>query len=103
MDRSKVITLVSQTYEYDAIGQKKPVESLSEVFCDIQSVSMSEFIAAGTIGIKPDYKITMNRYDYNGELELIIDGTRYGVYRTYTYRTDDIELYVEKKAGVQNG
>lgn len=103
MDKSKVITLISTTFEYDDLGQRTPIESVTEVFCDIQSVSMSEFIAAGTIGIKPDFKITMNRYDYNGELEVEIDGVRYGVYRTYIYRTDELELYVEKKAGVQNG
>ena len=103
MDRSTVIALVKVTYDIDEMGQRTPKETLKDVFCDMASISMSEWFEAGRNGIKPDYKLTMNRYDYDGETEVIINGKRYGVYRTYIYRTDDIELYVEQKAGVQNG
>ena len=103
MDRSNIATLIKVTYDTDEMGQKTPIETTKDVFCDIASISMSEWFEAGRNGIKPDYKLTMNRYDYKGETELILNGNRYGVYRTYIYRTDDIELYVEKKAGVQNG
>lgn len=103
MDRSTVITLVSITFDEDEIGQSVPKETFKDVFCDITSVSMTEWYEAGRSGIKPDFRLTMNRYDYDDETEVIINGKRYGVYRTYFARTDDIELYVEKKAGVQNG
>jgi hypothetical protein len=64
---------------------------------------MSEWFEAGRNGIKPEYRLTMSQFDYDGQTEVIILGKRYGVYRTYIYKNDTIELYVEQKAGVQNG
>ena len=101
MDKSTVITLISATYERDDIGQEVPKEARRDVFCDVMSVGMNEWYEAGRNGFKPDYKFVMNRFDYEGETEIEYLGKRYGVYRTYLYKTDGIELYVEKKAGVQ--
>ena len=103
MDKSTVVTLVSTAYETDEFGQKTPVETLFDVFCELQSVSMSEWFEAGRNGIKPEYRLTMSQFDYDGQTEVIIFGKRYGIYRTYIYKNDNIELYVEQKAGVQNG
>lgn len=100
MDRSNVITLVKQTYDKDVIGQVISKESERQVFCNIASVSGSEWMEAGRNGIKPEYQVTMFRYDYEGELIAVLDGVRYGVYRTYMAQGENIELYLEKKAGV---
>lgn len=45
----------------------------------------------------------MFAFDYNGEDIVEIDGNRYSVYRTYRAKADEIELYLEKKAGSENG
>jgi hypothetical protein len=37
--------------------------------------------------------------DYDGERLLEYNGKRYGIYRTYHGRGDQIELYVERKGG----
>jgi hypothetical protein len=37
--------------------------------------------------------------DYNGEDTAEYDGKRYGIYRTYERDDEQVELYLEKKAG----
>lgn len=102
MDRSNVATLISATYTKDLIGQPIPTYQERTVFCDIGSVSGSEWAEAGRNGIKAELRIVMNRYEYEGEKECAVDGIRYGIYRTYIGKGESIELYLERKAGVQN-
>lgn len=100
MDRSKVLTLFSQSYTQDDIGQQMPVETRKDVFCNITSVSASEFFEAGQAGFKPEFRATMFVYDYSGESIAELEGVRYSVYRTYLGRNETIELYLERKAGI---
>lgn len=100
MDRSKVLTLISVTYSTDSIGQRVPEEVSRDVFCDISSVSASEWFEGGRSGMNPEYRATMFSPDYNGEQIAELDGVRYGIYRTYLGRNETVELYLEKKAGV---
>lgn len=100
MDRSDIVYLVKNRYETDDIGQQIAKEDCRKVFCNVSSVSGTEWAEAGRIGIKPDFKISMFRYDYQGETVLYLHGIRYSVYRTYAAQNEIIELYVEKKAGV---
>ena len=103
MDRSDVINLVSYTYTVDAIGQRVPVETKTEVFCDVQSISRSEFYDAGKIGLTPEYKVTMFAPEYGGETVVEYNNKLYGVYRTYEGRNDTMELYLARKEGVTSG
>jgi SPP1 family predicted phage head-tail adaptor len=103
MDRSDILTLIKVTYRQDEIGQQIPLYTKKEVFCDVTSVSRAEWYDAGRNGFNPDFRFVINRYDYEGETECEFNGTRYGIYRTYFGRTDDLELYVQKKAGIDNG
>ena len=116
MDRSNVLVLHKQTYTQDAIGQFTPAVSTSQVFCNIRSVSRSEWASAGQMGLKPELVATMFAWDYHGEeiAELAtpmaavddgspVSGTLYGVYRTYLLDNEQIELYLERKTGVTNG
>lgn len=100
MDRSNVINLIAKTYKVDAIGQRVPQETSREVFCSVSSVSGTEFLDAGRSGIRAAYKITMYEPDYAGEEIAKLDGVRYAVYRTYLAKNEQIELYLERKAGV---
>lgn len=100
MDRSDVIYLISVTYTTDGIGQKVPTETRKQVFCKMRSVSQSEWFEAGRNGLKAELQATMFAYDYSGEEICEYNGKRYGVYRTYFRGTDEIELYLERKAGL---
>lgn len=44
--------------------------------------------------------MTMFAPDYQGEQIAVVDGVRYGVYRTYRAKNETLELYLERKAGI---
>ena len=100
MDRSKVLTLIEEAYKPDALGQLIPTETRRDVYCNLSSVSASEWFDAGRAGLNPEYRATMFVYDYNGERIAELDGVRYGIYRTYLAQNEFIELYLERKAGI---
>ena len=99
MDRSNVITLIGTTREQDSFGIWREQYTERNVFCDVQSVSQTEFFEGGRNGLNPAYQFTMFFGDYNGESLVKYNGDTYAVYRTYHARTDDLELYVERKGG----
>lgn len=100
MDLSNELTLVSYTYEKDSKGVDRKIQSQRTVFCGVESVSASEFFAANAAGLKPELRFTMFRYDYNVEEECIFEDEYYSIYRTYRVKNDRIELYAQKKVGV---
>lgn len=99
MDRSDVISLISVSYAKDKIGQQVPAEHAKQVFCAVQSVSVSEFSSAGQLGLRPEYKFTLFAYDYDGQPLVDYCGNRYAVYRTYRAQNEQIELYCERQVG----
>ena len=99
MDRSNVITLLSTTKTQDQYGVWRETITERDVFCQVDSVSASEFFEGGRNGLNPAFRMTMFFGDYAGETMLIYDGKTYAIYRTYQKRDDTIELYVERKGG----
>ncbi len=94
--------LIKQSYEKDEIGQiKKKKEEKREIFITILSITRNEFYKAGSSGITPDYVLKTAAVNYAGEQEIELDDVRYAIYRVYNPPdSDDIELYIHKKAGV---
>lgn len=99
MDKSQVCKLVGRVFTTDEFGIQQPVETEIEVFCQIKSVTQTEFFEGGRNGLRPQFQVTMNRFEYNNEPIVEIGGVRYSVYRTYFTRDDSIELYLEEKKG----
>ena len=99
MDRSDVIYLVAVTYTQDDYGVPQANETKRKVFCDVQSVTASEFFQGGRSGLNPEYRFTVFGPDYQDETIVEYGGKRYGIYRTYKARTDLLELYAERKGG----
>lgn len=99
MDRSSVISLISETKTKNEYGVYQTTTSSRDVFCQVNSVSRSEFFEAGRNGLNPEYEFTMFAGDYNGERIVGYNGDTYAVYRTYFGRNDTIELYVERQGG----
>lgn len=99
MDRSDKITLVAQTFVKDEYGVQRPTEERRDVYCQVDSVTRSEFYEGGRAGLNPEYRFTMFFGDYDGEEIVIYNGKAYSVYRTYIARDDRLELYVERKGG----
>ncbi len=100
MDRSDVIQLVAVRYSEDDIGQRIPAETARDVFCSIASVLASEWFEAGRSGMQAALKVTVFEPDYRGEQIAVVDGVRYGIYRTYRAKNETLELYLEAKAGI---
>lgn len=93
-----VITLVAQTITTDKYGNEVATETEKTVFCEVDSISQTEFYAAANTELNPEYKFTIFFGDYEGEEVVVFNGARYSVYRTY--RTgDNLELYAERKIG----
>jgi len=100
MKHSSKIKLISKTYTTDAIGQKIATDVLKEVWCDVKSISAQEFANSGVIGIKPQFVFCVWSKEYAEETELIYNNVAYSIYRTYLRDDGRIELYTEKKVGV---
>lgn len=94
-----VITLVTQTITTDKYGNEVAKETERTVFCEVDSISQTEFYAAANTELNPEYKFTIFFGDYEGEEVVVFNGARYSVYRTYR-AGDNLELYAERKIGV---
>ena len=93
-----VITLITQTITTDKYGNEEATETERTVYCEVDSISQTEFYAAANTELNPEYRFTIFFGDYQGESLVKFNGARYSVYRTY--RTgDDLELYTERKIG----
>lgn len=107
MDRSKAFYLVANAYTVDNIGQKVATQTKRLVYGRIGSITRNEWNAAGELGIKPEFVMTMFAGDYAGEktVEMDVRGKtqHFGIYRTYQATNDDLELYLEWKVGDSNG
>lgn len=99
MDRSNIVYLLASTKAQNAYGVWEETVTSREVFCQVDSVTRAEFFDGGRNGLNPEFRITMFFADYCGERDVIYNGKAYSVYRTYHSRTDEIELYVERKGG----
>lgn len=104
-----VIILIKDCYTVDAMGQRVASTQAREVFCTVSSVTGTEWASGSQNGIRPEYRVVMFRFDYHDEKTVnmggeltgwgVVGGTDYTVYRTYRRDTDQIELYLEKRAG----
>lgn len=93
-----VLTLKAQTISTDQYGNEVATEVEKQVFCEVDSITQTEFYQAANTELNPEYKFTIFFGDYDGQPIVEYNGLRYAIYRSY--RTgDDLELYVERKIG----
>lgn len=102
MDRSDTIDLIAVTYTQDDIGQRVPSETKRTVFCNVHSLQRNEWYDAARTALQAVWVVTMFLWDYNEEPLAEYRGVRYAIYRTFEVqgRSDLLELYLERKAGV---
>lgn len=99
MDRSSVIKLIKYEQTQDELGLWQKTKTKRNVYCQVDSITRSEFYDAGRNGFNPEFRFSMFAYDYHNEHEVEYNGQTYAVYRTYFGRNDTLELYVERKGG----
>lgn len=77
----------------DEFGDSVYEEVKTRVYAKCKSISQKEFYQAETVGMKPEIKfiLTTSR-DYNEQQEIIFNGKRYKVLKTYIPEDDSIEI-----------
>ena len=94
------ITLINEIFD-DNTEQYIEDYRIENVFCKVESIQRDEFYRASQNGMKPQYKFTTARVNYNNENIVLYKDCRYSIYRTFDKPgKDDIELYVEDKEGI---
>lgn len=99
MDRSSIIYLISEKWTPDQYGVMRVTHTERKVYCDVTSVTLTEWSEGGRIGLNPEYRMRMFSPEYHGEQVLKYKGILYTIYRTYLARNESIELYVERRHG----
>ena len=93
--------LIGYTVTLNDYKQEVKTETRSQIFAKKKSIKRAEFYNGGKAGLQPQFYLETVIIDYSDELEVELDGVRYGIYRTYQPDEDHIELYCEKKGGLQ--
>lgn len=101
MMKDVIAYLIGYTTTQNDYKQEIHTETRQEILAKKDDVTRSEFYRGGEAGLRPEFVLTTAIIDYSGEREVELDGQRYGVYRTHEVSEDYIELYCERKGGVQ--
>lgn len=79
-------------------------EEARTILARMDDITRAEFYAAGQYGMRPEFRFIVNPVEYQGEQVCAWNNRRYAIYRTYHVPgTDDLELYVQREAGVTGG
>lgn len=96
--------LIQETYRPDKIGRHISDEEKKEILVSEGPLTCTEYFKAGQNGMNPKIMLTTAAVNYSCENVIEYKNMRYGIYRTYLRPdTDEIELYLHKKAGIQKG
>ena len=74
-------------------------EIRKKAWCKVESISGREFARMGQNNIRPSCRVTIWANEYDDQDTVMLDGKKYGVYRTYQPNPEEVELYLERKAG----
>lgn len=81
-------------------GETKEEDIKNDVIATVEPIGRDEFVAAGQAGMKARYKFNVWESEYKEESEVIYNGRRLSVYRTYGPRPDGkVELYAGERVG----
>ena len=96
-----ILTLITTKNELDDYGVMREQLKEKTVYCQVNSVTRSEFFGGGRNGLNPEFKFTMFAADYCDEAICTFHGKSYAIYRTYRVPdSDTIELYAERQGGI---
>lgn len=82
----ELILIKTEEGEND-LGDPITIRAEKPVLCDVLSVGRSEHYQAAAHGLKPELVFVVSKWDYQGEKEVVFDGERYNVLRTYRPKT----------------
>lgn len=77
------LTLFGYEITKDEIGNEIPTPVKRKVLCRVADIGSSEFYNAQVTGLKPSAKFIIHEFEYAGEKEVMFEGKKYSVLRTY--------------------
>lgn len=90
--------LISTSITSNSIGVQTETKTESEIpIIKVEDIYANEFYEANELGYKPELRIRLSAYNYNGEPELKYGGKNYTVIRTQDVSADEIVLVCERK------
>jgi SPP1 family predicted phage head-tail adaptor len=101
MRQATPIYLITEEYEQNEIGVMVPTQTKTKVFARITSVTGQEWFEGGRNGLNPQFRAEVYPFEYQGEEILEKDGVMYSIYRTFQSSEKTLELYCEKRKGVE--
>lgn len=91
------VTLIGTTsYTEDEIGNQIPVVEETTILCSKKSVSQNEYYSAAQAGLKPEIKLVIHPYEYNGQKKFRFEGTPYKLIRTFEADPENLEITGER-------
>lgn len=91
-------TLLSPSIISDEIGvQVETMQQIEIPIIKVEEIYANEFYEANEQGFKPELRLRISVYNYNGEQELQYGNTRYTVIRTQEVKADELVLICERK------
>lgn len=97
--RTEELILVKKTYIPDAIGNEIEATIERVVFCEVKSISRTEFYQAAQANLKPRAAFIIYGFEYDNEDTVIYNGIKYKVIKSYKINENDLELTCEKVIG----
>lgn len=90
---NEVIFLLSTQSTINEVGDQIETQEKKMRFAKIKSIGQSEFYQAQAQGLKPEIKFVLADYlDYENQEEVVYNGFRYKVLRTFRTETNEIEI-----------
>ena len=90
---NEVIYLLSTQHITNNVGDQVETTIKAMRFARLKSIGQSEFYQAQAQGLKPEIKFVLADYlDYENQEEVIYNGFRYKVLRTFRTEENEIEI-----------
>lgn len=90
--------LISTSITSDSIGVQTEIKTQKEIpIIKVEDIYANEFYEANELGYKPELRVRISTYNYDGEKELMYGGKMYSVIRIQVPKADETVLICERK------
>lgn len=88
----KIIYLLEPSTDVNEIGD--PINTMKKKmrYAEVESIRQSEAYQAAAVGLKPEIKCIIWKFEYNNEQYLLYNNVEYKISRTYETKDEKIEL-----------
>lgn len=96
MNFNDELILLTPVYEQDAVGNDNAVDLIKKpILCEVKSTVRAVYYDYGNNEHHPEYVVTVNKCEYDGEGFCYLRDKQYTIVRTYELDRDLLELTLE--------